>query len=82
MRSAVYSHNTSALDGTDVFTPFFLMFGRNATSLETVALQLSSEPISENELAFSSKDFRGTQTILQHQKGPKVKATRLLRFVC
>ena len=40
LQPAVYSHNTSAIDGTDGITPFFLMFGRNATSPETVALQL------------------------------------------
>ena len=51
LQPAVYSHNTSAIDGTDGITPFFLMFGRNATSPETVALQLPSEPISKNEYA-------------------------------
>lgn len=51
LQPAVYSHNTSAINGTDGITPFFLMFGRNATSPETVALQLTSEPISKNEYA-------------------------------
>ena len=51
LQPAVYSHNTSAIDGTDGITPFFLVFGRNATSPETVALQLPSEPISKNEYA-------------------------------
>ena len=51
LQPAVSSHNTSAIDGTDCITPFFLMFGRNATSPETVALQLPSEPISKNEYA-------------------------------
>ena len=51
LQPAVYSHNTSAIDGTDGITPFFLMFGCNATSPETVALQLPSEPISKNEYA-------------------------------
>ena len=51
LQPAVYSNNTSVIDGTDGITPFFLMFGRNATSPETVALQLPSEPISKNEYA-------------------------------
>ena len=51
LQPAVYSHNTSAIDGTDCITPFFLMFGHNTTSPETVALQLPSEPISKNEYA-------------------------------
>ena len=47
----MYSHDISAIDGSDGITPFFLVFGRNATLPETVALQLPGEPISENEYA-------------------------------
>ncbi len=39
------------IDGTDGITPFFLMFGRNATSPETVAVQLSNQPIDKNDYA-------------------------------
>ncbi|KAL9984580.1 hypothetical protein ACROYT_G006890 [Oculina patagonica] len=51
LQPAVYSHNTSTIDGTDGVTPFFLMFGRNATSPETVALQLPNQPIDKNDYA-------------------------------
>ena len=47
----VYSHNTLTIDGTNGITPFFLMFGRNATSPETVALQLPNQPIDKNDYA-------------------------------
>ena len=54
-----YSHNTSTIDGANGITPFFLMFGRNATSPETVALQLPNQPIDKNDYAKpSSEDHR------------------------
>ena len=51
LQPAVYSHNTSTIDATNGLTPFFLMFGRNATSPETVALQLPNQPIDKNDYA-------------------------------
>ena len=51
LQPAVYSHNTSTIDGTNGVTLLFLMFGRNATSPETVALQLPNQPIDKNDYA-------------------------------
>ena len=47
----MHSHNTSAIDGTDGITSFFLMFCHNTTSPETVALQLASQPTGKNDYA-------------------------------
>lgn len=51
LQAATYSHNTSVISGTKNITPFLLMFGRHATSPETVSLQVPSENISQNEYA-------------------------------
>lgn len=51
LQPAVYSHNTSTIHGTNGLTPFFLMLRCNATSPETVALQLSNQPIDKNDYA-------------------------------
>ena len=40
LQPAVYAHNTSAISGTSDVTPFFLVFGRDAPSPETISLQL------------------------------------------
>ena len=51
LQPVVYSHNTSTIDGTNGITRFFLMFGRNANSPETVTLQLPNKPIDKNDYA-------------------------------
>ena len=61
LQPTVYSHNTLTIDGTNGITPFFLMFGRNATSSETVALQLPNQPIDKNNCKVpSSEDHRSS----------------------
>ena len=44
LQPAVYAHNTSPISGTSDITPFFLVFGRNAPSPETLSLQLPPPP--------------------------------------
>ena len=40
LQPAVYAHNTLSISGTSDITPFFLVFGRDAPSPETLSLQL------------------------------------------
>ena len=51
LQPAMYSHNTSTIDGTNGITPFFLMFDRNTTSPGTVAPWLPNQPINKNDYA-------------------------------
>ena len=45
LQPAVYSHNVSPIAGTQDITPFFLVFGREAKSPETVSLELPAHPL-------------------------------------
>ena len=45
LQPAVYTHNVSPISGTSNITPFFLDFGRHATSPETISLQLPVHPL-------------------------------------
>ena len=45
LQPAVYSHNVSPISGVSDISPFFLVFGRNAPSPETIALDLPPHPL-------------------------------------
>ena len=45
LQPAAYSHNVSPVSGVGDIGPFFLVFGRNATSPETIALDLPPHPL-------------------------------------
>ena len=45
LQPAVYAHNVSPISGTSNITPFFLVFGRHATSPETIFLELLVHPL-------------------------------------
>ena len=51
--STIYSHSTSALSGITDITPFFLVFGRNAPSPETVSLDLPPLNLSPDHYAYN-----------------------------
>ena len=51
LQPAVYAHNTSPISGTSDITPFFLVFGRNAPSPETLSLQLPPQPLPADQYA-------------------------------
>ena len=53
LQSAVYSHNTSPISGITDITPFFLVFGRNAPSPETVSLDLPPLNLSPDHYAYN-----------------------------
>ena len=45
LQPAVYAHNVSPISGTTNISPFFLVFGRDAPSPETIALDLPVHPL-------------------------------------
>ena len=45
LQPAVYSHNVSPISGTTNITPFFLVFGHDAPSLETIYFDLPVHPL-------------------------------------
>ena len=45
LQPAVYSHNVSPISGTTNITPFFLVFGRDAPSPETISFDLPVHPL-------------------------------------
>ena len=51
LQPAVYAHNVSSISGTSNITPFFLVFGRHATSPETISLQLPVHPLPPDHYA-------------------------------
>ena len=51
LQPAVYAHNTSPISGISNITPFFLVFGRDAPSPETLSLQLPPHPLSADRYA-------------------------------
>ena len=51
LQPAVYAHNTSPLSGTSDITPFFLVFGCNAPSPETLSLELPPKPLPPDHYA-------------------------------
>ena len=51
LQPAVYAHNTSSISGTSDITPFFLMFGRDAPSPETLSLQLPPDALPADHYA-------------------------------
>ena len=48
LQPAVYSHNVSSISGVADIGPFFLVFVRNAPSLETIALDLPPHPLPQD----------------------------------
>ena len=51
LQPAVYSHNVSPISGTTNITPFFLVFGRDAPSPETISLDLHVKPLPPDHYA-------------------------------
>lgn len=51
LQPATFSHNTSVIDGTQDLTPFFLMYGRQPKSPESIVLEPPTAPTSRNEYA-------------------------------
>ena len=51
LQPAVYSHNVSPISGTTNITPFFLVFGRDARSLETISFDLPVHPLPPDHYA-------------------------------
>ena len=51
LQSAVYAHNTSPISGTSNVTPFFLVFGREAPSPESISLALPPTPLPPDHYA-------------------------------
>ena len=51
LQPPVYAHNVSPISGTSNITPFFLVFGRHATSPETISLQLPVHPLPPDHYA-------------------------------
>ena len=51
LQPAVYSHNVSPISGTTNITPFFLVFGRDAPSLETISFDLPVHPLPPDHYA-------------------------------
>ena len=44
----MYSHNVSPISGVGDISPFFLVFGRNALSPETIALDVPPHPLPQD----------------------------------
>ena len=51
LQPAVYSHNVSPISGTTNITPFFLVFGRDAPSPETISFDLPVNPLPPDHYA-------------------------------
>ena len=51
LQPTVYSHSVSPISGTTNITPFFLVFGRNAPSPETISLDLPVKPLPPDHYA-------------------------------
>ena len=51
LQPAVYAHNTSPISGTSDITPFFLVFGRDAPSPETISLNLPATALPADHYA-------------------------------
>ena len=50
LQPAVYSHNVSPISGTSNITPFFLVFGHDAPSPETISLDLPFHPLPQTTM--------------------------------
>lgn len=51
LQPATYAHNTSPILGTDHITPFFLVFGRHASSPEVLSFDMPTAPLSQSSYA-------------------------------
>ena len=51
LQSTVYAHNTSPISGISNITPFFLVFGRDALSPESISLALPPKPLPPDHYA-------------------------------
>ena len=51
LQPAVYSHNVSPISGTTNITPFFLVFGNDAPSPETISFDLPVNPLPPDHYA-------------------------------
>ena len=73
---AVYAHNVSPISGTSNIAPFFLVFGRHATSPETISLQLPVHPLPPDhyakhlitQLQSAHKDFTAIKADLRRKQ--------------
>ena len=70
LQPAVYAHNVSPVSGTSSIAPFFLVFGRHATSPETISLQLPVHPLPPDH--YAKHLISGLQTA--HKEFTEIKA--------
>ena len=76
LQSAVYAHNTSPISGLSNITPFFLVFGRDALSPESISLALPPKPLPPDHYAKhiitrmtdAHKQFSQIKADLRHQQ--------------
>ena len=64
LQPAGYSHNVSPISGTTNITPFFLGFGRDAPSPETISLHLPVKPLPPDHYA---KHMLSRMQIVHHR---------------
>ena len=68
LQPAVYAHNTPSISGTSDITPFFLMFGHDAPSPETLSLQLPPDVLPADHYAQQLiAKMKDTQDNIYHQ---------------
>ena len=70
LQPAVYSHNVSPISGTSNITPFFLAFGRDAPSPETISLDLPVHPLPPDHYA----KYMLSRMKLAHQRFTQIKS--------
>ena len=51
LQPAVYAHNAAPISGTSNIAPFFLVFGRDPPSPETISLDLPPKPLPPDHYA-------------------------------
>ena len=70
LQPAVYSHNVSPISGTSNITPFFLVFGHDDSSPETISLDLPVHPLPPDHYA----KHMLSRMQLAHQRFTQIKS--------
>ena len=76
LQSAVYAHNVAPISGKSNIIPFSLVFGRDASSPETISLELSPRPLPHDHyakhilsgLSEAHKQFSQIKADIRHQQ--------------
>ena len=68
LQPAVYAHNVTSISGTSNISPFFLVYGRDAPSMETISLQLPSIPLPGDHYAKQILRFTQVKADLRRQQ--------------